>query len=112
VATGSEVRHDPEQDRYELLVGGEVVAVADYRDDGDRVVMHHTYTEPHHRGNGYAAQVVEGALDDLRSRGRKIVPTCWFVAEFVDSHPEYRDLVAERARFRRYQDRYGVPDEV
>jgi len=24
------------------------------------------------------------------------VPACWFVAEFVDDHPEYRDLVAAR----------------
>ena len=88
--------HEPERDRYTLVVDGDVLAVAEYRDDGDRVVMHHTYTEPQHRGRGYAAQLVEGALDDLRARGRTIVPTCWFVAEFVDAHPEYRDLVAPR----------------
>ena len=91
-----ELRHDADGSRYELVVDGEVVAVADYRDDGTTVVMHHTYTEPQHRGNGYAAQLVQGALDDLRTRGRTIVPTCWFVAEFVDAHPEYRDLVAAR----------------
>jgi predicted GNAT family acetyltransferase len=96
MATSPEVRHEPEQSRYALVAGGEVVAVAEYRDDGNRVVMHHTYTEPRHRGQGYAAQLVQGALDDLRTRGRTIVPTCWFVAEFVDSHPEYRDLVAAR----------------
>jgi uncharacterized protein len=90
------VVHQPDQDRYELVADGEVLAVADYRDDGSTVVMHHTYTEPRHRGNGYAAVLVEGALDDLRARGRTIVPTCWFVAEFVDAHPEYRDLVAPR----------------
>jgi uncharacterized protein len=90
------VRHDHEQSRYELVVDDEVVAIADYRDDGGTVVMHHTYTNPQHRGKGYAAQVVEGALDDLRARGRTIVPTCWFVAEFVDARPEYRDLVAAR----------------
>ena len=90
------VVHQPDHDRYELVADGEVLAVADYRDDGSTVVMHHTYTEPRHRGNGYAAVLVEGALDDLRARGRTIVPTCWFVAEFVDAHPEYRDLVATR----------------
>jgi predicted GNAT family acetyltransferase len=96
MATDTEVRHDPEHARYELVVGDEVVAVADYRDDGRAVVMHHTYTDPRHRGNGYAARLVEGALDDLRARGRTIVPSCWFVAEFVDAHPDYRDLVAAR----------------
>jgi predicted GNAT family acetyltransferase len=88
-----ELRHDTDGSRYQLVVDGEVVAVADYRDDGDRVVMHHTYTEPRHRGNGYAAVLVQGALDDLRARQRQIVPTCWYVAEFVEAHPEYRDLV-------------------
>lgn len=90
------VVHEPDRDRYELVVDGEVLAVAEYRDDGDRVVMHHTYTEPRHRGQGYAAQLVEGALDDLRARNRTVVPSCWFVAEFIDGHPEYRDLVAAR----------------
>jgi predicted GNAT family acetyltransferase len=90
------VVHEPDRDRYALVVDGEVLAVAEYRDDGDRVVMHHTYTEPRHRGQGYAAQLVEGALDDLRARNRTIVPSCWFVAEFVDAHPEYRDLLAPR----------------
>ena len=91
-----ELRHDADGSRYELVVDGDVVAVADYRDDGTTVVMHHTYTQPHHRGNGYAAILVQGALDDLRARGRTVVPTCWFVAEFIDGHPEYRDLVAAR----------------
>ncbi len=94
--TSTVVRHEPERNRYELLLDDEVVAVAEYRNDGDRVVMHHTYTEPGHRGHGFGAQLVQGALDDLRTRGRTIVPTCWFVAEFVDAHPEYRDLVATR----------------
>jgi predicted GNAT family acetyltransferase len=92
----TDVHHEPDRSRYELVVDDEVLAVAEYRDDGDRVVMHHTYTAPQHRGNGYAAMVVQGALDDLRTQGKTIVPTCWFVAEFVDSHPEYQDLLAAR----------------
>jgi predicted GNAT family acetyltransferase len=87
------VRHDPERRRYEYVVDGEALAVAEYREDGDVVVMHHTYTEPRHRGRGYAACVVAGALDDLRARGLHVIPQCWFVAEFVGAHPEYRDLV-------------------
>jgi predicted GNAT family acetyltransferase len=90
------VVHEPERDRYALVVDGEVLAVAEYQDDGARVVMHHTYTEPQHRGQGYAALLVEGALEDLRARNRTIVPSCWFVAEFIDGHPEYRDLLAAR----------------
>jgi hypothetical protein len=36
----------------------------------------------------------QGALDDARRRGWRIVPQCPFVAEFIAEHPEYADLVA------------------
>jgi predicted GNAT family acetyltransferase len=88
-----EVRHDPTRHRYEYVVGGSVVAAADYRLEGDEVVMHHTYTEPAHRGQGIAARLVAGAFDDVRAEERRVVPACWFVAEFVAAHPEYGDLV-------------------
>ena len=32
-------------------------------------------------------------LDDLRARGRAVVPLCPFVAGFIRRHPEYDDLV-------------------
>jgi len=90
------VRHADERSRYELLIGEDVAALADYRRDGDTLVMHHTYTEPAWRGRGLAEHVVRVALDDARTRGLRIRPTCWFVADFVDAHPEYRDLLPTR----------------
>jgi uncharacterized protein len=114
------VRHDADRSRYELVVGEDVIAVADYdlvsegaastggasgtesvngAEGADRhVVMHHTHTDPAHRGRGAAAVVVGGALDDLRKRGLRVVPTCWYVAEFIDTHPGYRDMLAGEAR--------------
>ncbi len=89
------VRHAPAHDRYEAVSEGHVVGFVEYRDAGDHVVMHHTYTEPVHRGQAVAAHVVAGALDDLRSRGRRVEPTCWYVADFISSHPEYRDLLVD-----------------
>ena len=88
------VRHDATAHRYEYVRDGAVVAVAEYRPDGDRLVMHHTYTDPDHRDQGIAARLVEDALDDVRRRSLRVVPACWFVAEFVETHPEYADLVA------------------
>jgi predicted GNAT family acetyltransferase len=88
------IRHDAAHSRYEYVVDGRVVGVADYDGAGDRVVMHHTQTEPALRGQGIAAALVAGALDDLRARGLQVVPTCWYVAQFIDEHPEYGDLLA------------------
>jgi len=89
-----DVRHAPERSRYELWLDGELAGVADYRVDGDRIVSPHTEIAPHLRGRGHGAELVRGALEDVRGTGRTVVPRCWYVAEFVDEHPEYADLLA------------------
>jgi len=37
---------------------------------------------------------VQGALDDLRARGAMVIPTCWYVRDYIDAHPEEADLLA------------------
>ena len=91
---GDEVRHNAEQFRYEILRDGRVVGIAEYADHGDVLVFHHTEIDAPLRGDGLGAQLVQAALDDVRARGRQIIPTCWYVAEFVELHPDYGDLVA------------------
>ena len=92
--TTAVVRDNEEASRFELLVEGELIGVADYRVRGDRVVMPHTEIAPSLRGQGYGDVLVQGALDRIRPTGRKVVPSCWFVAQFIDANPEYRDLLA------------------
>jgi predicted GNAT family acetyltransferase len=88
------VVHDADGSRYEYVEDGRVLAIADYRRVGEQVVMHHTETRASHRGRGIGETLVAGALDDVRAHDLRVVPTCWFVAEFIDTHPEYRDLLA------------------
>jgi uncharacterized protein len=88
------VRHNEDRSRYELVLDGKVAGIADYRIDGDRVVMPHTVIDPAHRGGGLGATLVQGALDDVRRSGRTVVPVCWFVAEFLELNSDYEDLRA------------------
>jgi predicted GNAT family acetyltransferase len=88
------VRHNEERSRYELVIDDQVVGVADYVVRGDKVVMPHTEIAGARRGQGLGAVLVAGALDDVRRSGRTVVPSCWYVAEFIDQHEEYRDLLA------------------
>lgn len=88
------VRNAEDRSRYELVDDGEVVGIADYRIDGDHVVFPHTEVRPHRRGEGLGQVLVRGALDDVRSSGRLVVPRCWFVAQFFDANPGYADLRA------------------
>jgi predicted GNAT family acetyltransferase len=88
------VRHNEERSRYELVIDDQVVGIADYVLRGDQVVMPHTEIAASRRGQGLGAVLVAGALDDVRRTGRTVVPSCWFVAEFIDQNDDYRDLLA------------------
>jgi predicted GNAT family acetyltransferase len=88
-----EVNHNAAEHRYELTVDGVLASIAEYTPAGGRFVFDHTETMPAFRGRGLAEQLVRAALSDVRSKNTQIVPSCWFVAEFIESHPEFADLV-------------------
>jgi uncharacterized protein len=88
------VRNAEDRSRYELLLNGDLVGVADYRIDGDTVVFPHTEIDARLRGNGLGEVLVQGALDDVRTTGRAVRPVCWFVREFIEAHQDYADLRA------------------
>jgi predicted GNAT family acetyltransferase len=85
---------DEQRQRYTLRVDGELVSEADYRVHGDRIVFPHTVTAPRHRGNGYADLLVSWAMDDVEATTtHRVVPQCWFVAEWFEQHPERAGLL-------------------
>ena len=92
--SSASVTRNPDRSRYELTVDGDVVGIADYHAAAEVVVFPHTVIDPTRRGQGLGAELVRGALDDVRDQGKTIVPQCWYVREFIAEHPEYRDLVA------------------
>jgi predicted GNAT family acetyltransferase len=84
------VTHNTAQSRYELQTE-HGLAVAVYREQGDRAIFTHTEVPFADEGRGIATRLVRAALDDTRRRGFKIVPACSFVVAFVRRHPEYDD---------------------
>jgi len=81
--------------RFEAILDGDVVAFADYVDRGDRVELPHTVVDRAMRGRGIGAIIVAHALDSIRASGRGVIPTCWYVAQFIDEHPDHADLLSQ-----------------
>ena len=79
--------------RYEARADGDLQGFAEYRLEGDVVVMHHTVVEDEYQGQGVAGRMVRYALDDIRAQGRRVRPVCEYVAGYLGKHPEYADLV-------------------
>jgi uncharacterized protein len=84
----------PESNRYELRLGDEVVGMVTYAEaDGVRDLQH-TEISPDHEGEGLGSKLATGVLDDIRSKGMKLRPSCPFIAGYIEKHPDYGDLVA------------------
>jgi predicted GNAT family acetyltransferase len=90
-----EVMENPAMSRFEM-VSGDVVAFVEYRRERDRIVLTHTEVPEALSGQGVGSKLVRGTLEALRNGGSKIEPRCEFVAAYIERHPEYRDLLADR----------------
>jgi len=44
-------------------------------------------------GKGIGSRLVQGALDQVRASGWKLIPQCPFVKAWIEKHPDYQDLV-------------------
>lgn len=89
------VRHDAENHRFVVEVDGHE-AVLEYGEPTDGVLdLYRTYTPEALRGRGVAGRLVEAALAYAREGDLRIVPTCPYVARFVERHPEHGDLVTD-----------------
>ena len=90
-----QVLRDDARNRYELIVDGSRRRHRRLRDRGlgDGAPTHRDRSRSA-ESQGLGAVLVKGVLDDARARGIGVVPTCWYVREYIEQHPEEADLVA------------------
>jgi len=85
------VRDNKALSRFELDVG-DATAFANYRLTPSAVIITHTETPRALRGRGIASELVQGALQLIRSDGLKVIAGCSFVVDYLHKHPEFADL--------------------
>jgi uncharacterized protein len=88
------VADNPEAARYELTVNGERAGFVTYRRSPGVIALLHAEVDPDRERRGLGSRLVRGALDDARARGLAVRPVCPFVQWFIETHAEYRDLLA------------------
>lgn len=84
-----------EEQRYEILIGGETVGTLEYRRRGPYLELLDTEIEQTFSGRGLAGRLAAAALSDARSRSTPVKVTCPFVTGYLERHPEYSDLLAD-----------------
>ncbi|HEY1108965.1 MAG TPA: GNAT family N-acetyltransferase, partial [Opitutaceae bacterium] len=88
-----EVRNNLSESRFEALVDGHL-SVVDYARQGDTLVLPHTFVPPALRGRGIAEKLVRTALDYARTEKLKVVPSCSYVALYIERHPDFKSLLS------------------
>ena len=88
------IRDNADEERWELLVDGELAVFSTYHDSAHSPAGHgnrRTFTETQDgfEGKGLASQLVQAELEDARDRGFEINPKCPFVRGWLERHPEF-----------------------
>ena len=86
-------RHEPEAGRFSIDTEAGP-AYLSYRHLAGRVLdVNGTFVPRALRGGGIASQLTAHALQYARAHGYRVVPTCPFVAAYIERHAQYRDLL-------------------
>ncbi len=78
-------RHD-DRGRYELDIGDEVVAFAEFSVGDDMITIPYIETAVQHRNRGYSSMLMNGVIDDLRARDSQVRATCSVARAHLVAH--------------------------
>jgi uncharacterized protein len=90
--TGAEATVSAADGKYTIAVDGQTVGLAAFADCGNQRVFYHTEVDEQFGGRGLASIVIGEGLAASRADGKRVVPVCPTVADFIKKHPEFNDI--------------------
>ena len=91
--SATDIRHDTLAKRFVLTRDG-AEAVLNYREvDATTLDYYRTFVPTSLRGGGIASSLTEYALRHAQELRLKVIPTCPFIATYIERHPEFQPLV-------------------
>jgi predicted GNAT family acetyltransferase len=95
-AEPDKISHNVARRRFEVAAG-DSLAVLEYSPlDETKLDYRHTFVPPAMRGRGVASRLVRFGLDYALEQRLTVVPSCPFVAAYLEGHPRYRVLLGDR----------------
>lgn len=91
------IKHDSKYNKFFTEVAGKESNLT-YEKISDNIWDYKLMFVPKNlRGQGIAGRVVEFALNFAKKNNIKIKATCTYVHSFIESHPEYKELVLDKS---------------
>jgi predicted GNAT family acetyltransferase len=92
--TGSKFKVNEGVSQFELYMNGRM-AFLEYYKEGNKIFLTHTEAPPELQGSGAAKELVKKALEYSKENKLTVVPSCSYVAHYVNQHPEWRKILSE-----------------
>lgn len=89
------VTKNESKNRFEMNLGGKIALIEYQKNGKDTLNLTHTEVPPEFEGKGIGNQLVQQTLEQIKTDGKKIIPTCRFISVYIKRHPEYDDLIAQ-----------------
>ena len=89
-----QVKHDKEKQKFYVVAEGKESHL-EYNKTENVLNFYHTYVPDELRGRGIAAEIVKTGLSFAKENDLKIIPSCSYVAAYIQGHKEYSELIAE-----------------
>jgi predicted GNAT family acetyltransferase len=92
-----DVHHNIGENRFETEIEGHIAFVK-YSRRGDTIWFTHTEVPQALAGRGIATALAKYVLDYSVANSLKVVPSCPFIAQYIESHPEYAPLLGDQRK--------------
>ncbi len=90
----SAIRQNRSGNRFELAVG-DLTAFVDYILMGKKIIYTHTEVPVSLEGRGIGSLLARSVMEFARENGLRVIPLCPFLASWLRTHTEYRDILAD-----------------
>lgn len=85
------------EQRFEFDIDGTQAMIEYVCEEPDIIILTYTYVPQQLGGRGIGKQIVQTVLAHVRESGKKVVPQCSFIAQYICDNPEWEDIVLKHA---------------
>lgn len=93
MSTTSKLNVTRKAGRFEIHRDGSLLGHAEFHDRPGVRDFTYTFVDGAERGRGVAAELIREALEQTQSENLAVRPSCNYVADFIDQHEEFRDML-------------------
>ncbi|GEA61086.1 N-acetyltransferase [Vibrio comitans NBRC 102076] len=87
--------NDKENQQFRVSLGGDYFAVAKYSLQGNVMTIYSTRVPDELQGKGYGKVMMEAILPEIEKQGFKVIPTCSYVAHYLNRNNQWQHLLLE-----------------